>query len=82
MKLLLDLSVLDLNDYIDFEDATDSSVIEAVGAMAKGRATAAQQRGLTWIFGRKVDRHFTLHDAGTFRPGEVEWDLPSDESAD
>ena len=78
MKLTLDLAVLDLNDYVDFEQATDASVIEALGAMTKGRATAAEQRGLIWIFGRKLDRHFTLQDAGTFRPGEVEWDLPAE----
>ena len=82
MKLVLDLSLLTLNDYIEFEAETQTSVTEAVGSMAKGRASAIEQRGLVWIFGRKLDPHFTVADAGTFRPGEIEWDLPSTEAED
>ena len=80
MKLVLDLSLLTLNDYIEFEAETQSSVTEALGAMAKGRASAVEQRGLVWIFCRKLDPHFTIADAGSFHPSDIEWDLPSTEA--
>ena len=82
MRLVLDIAALDLNDFVDFEESAGCSPGEAVADMMKHRATAAQQRALIWVFARKIDPFLSIEDAGTFRPGEVEWTTPDTAEAD
>ena len=82
MRVLLDLSGLTFDDYIDFEEATGSSVTEAVAAMTKQRSTPVQQRALVWIFTRHIDPTFTLEDAGGLPVRSIEWEIPTRAKAD
>lgn len=77
MRVILDVPSLTFDDYIDFEDETGESIIDAIAAMTKRRATVRQQRAMVWIFTRRYDRTFTLDDAGGLPLQSIEWEIPS-----
>lgn len=77
MRVLIDVPALTFGDFIDFEDETGESILDAIAAMTKQRATIRQQRALVWIFARRFDRTFSLDDADTLPVQAIEWEIPT-----